>query len=149
MKHVLVIHGPNLNLSGYRNKEVYGPLTLGEINQRIEKFAKDKGIDIEIFQSNNEGEIIDKIENIYDNGKVIFDAVVINPGAYTHYSYAIRDAIEACEIPCVEVHMSNIYGREEFRNKSVIAPVCKGQISGFGVKSYLLAIEALISENNN
>ena len=135
---ILVIHGPNLNRTGYREKNVYGDNTLQQINNDILTFSNNHNIETEIFQSNSEGSIIDKIEEAVNKT----DFLIINPGAYTHYSYAIRDAVLASNIPTIEVHMSNIYNREKFRNESVIAPVCKGQISGFGKMSYLLALKA-------
>jgi 3-dehydroquinate dehydratase-2 len=138
MTKVLVIHGPNLNLLGRREVDVYGSLTLDEINKMIEAEAVDCGLELEYFQSNHEGELVDKIQEAV--GK--FDCIIINPAAYTHYSIAIRDAIAAVRIPTIEVHLSNIHGREEFRHKSVTAPVAVGQIAGFGAQSYLLAIRA-------
>ncbi len=136
---ILVIHGPNLNLTGLREPGIYGKDTIESINHEITAYAKENGFDCEIFQSNYEGAIIDKIHEAINN----FKGIVINAGAYTHYSYAIRDAIAAVRLPCVEVHMSNIHAREEFRQTSVIAPVCAGQIAGFGKNSYKLAINAL------
>ena len=137
---ILVVNGPNINLTGMREKGIYGNETYSDICQFIENFASSKGMKIEITQSNHEGAIIDSIHSAMGN----FDGIVINAGAYTHYSYAIRDAISAVNLPCVEVHFSNIHGRDEFRTKSVIAPVCKGQIAGFGKFSYCLAIQALL-----
>ena len=136
---ILVIHGPNLQLLGAREVEVYGSKTLGRINKEIRARAKSIGVTVTIFQSNGEGEIVDKIGSA--SGK--FDALVINPGAYTHTSIAIRDAIAGSGLTAVEVHLSNTAAREEFRRRSFIAPVCKGVIAGFGPKGYLLAIEAL------
>lgn len=138
-KKILVIHGPNLNLTGLREPGIYGKDTIESINNEISVYAGECGFECEIFQSNHEGAIIDKIHDAIDN----FDGIVLNAGAYTHYSYAIRDAIAAVRLPCVEVHMSNIHSREEFRHTSVIAPVCAGQISGFGKNSYKLAVSAL------
>ncbi len=135
--NILVVHGPNLNLLGTREPEVYGTDTLEEINKRIEDYAKTRGVAVTFFQSNREGAIIDAIQ------ESDCDALVINPAAYTHYSHAIRDAIQATGKPAVEVHLSNIHGREPFRSRSVIAPACRGQITGFGSMSYLLAIKAL------
>jgi len=137
---ILVIHGPNLALLGEREVAVYGQFTLDEINQKLLALAKKAGAELEIVQLDGEGEIVEKI------GKARKDvsALVINPGAYTHYSVAIRDAIAGAGIPTVEVHLSNIYAREEFRHKSVIAPVAVGQISGFGVNSYLLGLKAAL-----
>jgi 3-dehydroquinate dehydratase-2 len=140
---ILVIHGPNLNLLGTREPEVYGTDTLKEINARIRSHAKDKGVSVSFFQANGEGEIIDRIQQATTKGRGGCDAIVINPGAYTHYGLAIRDAIQAVGVPAIEVHISNVHGREEFRSKSVIAAACRGQISGLGYKGYLLAIDAL------
>lgn len=137
---LLVIHGPNLNLLGKREPHIYGRETLAQINTQIEAFAARKNIAVEIFQSNHEGEIIDRIQAAGDTESDI-TGLVINPAAYTHYSFAIRDAISAVGLPVVEVHLSNIAGREAFRETSVIAPVCQGQISGLGSRGYLLAIE--------
>ena len=139
MKKALVILGPNLNMVGVREKGVYGTETADTINKDILSYANDNGFECEIFQSNHEGDIIDIIHSALNK----FDGVVINAGALTHYSYALRDAIACLDIPFVEVHMSNIHAREEFRHTSVIAPVCKGQICGFGKIGYLLAFNAL------
>ena len=136
---VLIIHGPNLNLTGKRETEIYGKSTLDDINRMIKEWSDKNKVEAEIFQSNHEGAIIDKIHSAEGNA----DFIVINPGGFTHYSIAIRDAISAVEVPTVEVHLSNIYAREYFRSKSVIARVCKGQISGFGPRSYILALESL------
>ena len=141
MKNILVIHGPNLNLLGEREPDVYGKVTLDEINSRISALAVELKVQTESFQSNHEGEIVEKIGKARNS----FHAIIINPAAYTHTSVAIRDAVAACGLPAVEVHLSNIYAREEFRHKSLIAPVCKGQISGFGLDSYLLALRALLN----
>lgn len=141
VKRIIVINGPNLNLLGMREKDVYGTVTLLEIAEAVTNEAKTLGIDADFVQSNHEGEIIDKIHE--SRGR--YDLIIINPGAYTHYSIAIRDAIKAVEIPCIEVHLSNIHAREEFRSNSVIAPVCIGQISGFGANSYLVALRAAAS----
>jgi len=138
MKKILIINGPNLNMLGIREKSVYGAETLQDIATSVSEEAKILGMDFDFMQSNHEGEIIDKIHDA--RGK--YDAIIINPGAYTHYSYAIRDAVKAAELPTIEIHLSNIHGREEFRSKSVIAPVCVGQICGFGSKSYILALHA-------
>jgi len=123
---------------GIREKSVYGAETLEDIAKSVSEEAKALGMDFDFMQSNHEGEIIDKIHDA--RGK--YDVIIINPGAYTHYSYAIRDAVKAVELPTIEIHLSNIHGREEFRSKSVIAPVCVGQICGFGSKSYILALHA-------
>lgn len=144
---ILVIHGPNLNLLGTREPEIYGTLSLREINARIRAHAKKRGASVSAHQSNHEGEIIDLIQkHTSPQARKRHDALIINPGAYTHTSYAIRDAVRACGVPAVEVHLSNLHGREEFRTRSVIAAVCRGQISGFGYVSYLLAIDALVAE---
>ena len=139
-RKVLVLHGPNLNLLGERETGIYGKNTIEDINVEIIEKGKELNIDCEIFQSNTEGEII----NLLHSARGRFDGVIINAGAYTHYSIAIRDAIAAIKIPTVECHMSNIYAREDFRHISVIAPVCAGQISGFGKYSYILALYGLI-----
>ena len=139
MKKILVLLGPNLNLVGIREKGIYGTETAEDINNEIISYAKEKGYECDVLQSNHEGVLIDTIHA----SRGVYDAVILNAGALTHYSYALRDAIAGVNIPFVEVHMSNIHAREEFRHKSVIAPVCKGQICGFGKTSYILAIEAL------
>ncbi len=138
--NILVIHGPNLALLGEREIAVYGKFTLDEINAALRELAAKKGVQLETIQLDGEGEIVEKI----GQARKGFDALVINPGAYTHYSVAIRDAIAAVSIPTIEVHLSNIYAREEFRHKSMIAPVAVGQISGFGINSYLLGLQAAI-----
>lgn len=139
IKKILVIHGPNLNLLGEREPDVYGNNGIDTLNSNIIDRANEQGLECEIFQSNHEGAIIDKLHSARKN----FDGVIINAGAYTHYSYAIRDAISAIKIPCIEVHISNVDARDAFRANSVIAPVCKGSISGFGFGSYYLAVQAL------
>jgi len=136
--NILVINGPNLNLLGVRKPEVYGIASLEDINKYISDYFKNTVV--EFFQSNHEGDIIDKIQQA---GKR-YEGIVINPGAYTHYSYAIRDAIEDSNLPVVEVHISNISKREEFRQKSVISPVCKGTITGFGKYGYVMAVRAIV-----
>ena len=139
IKKILVIHGPNLNLLGEREPGIYGSTGIDELNKNIIARAKEQGLECEIFQSNHEGAIIDKLHA----ARLKFDGVIINAGAYTHYSYTIRDAIAAIKIPCIEVHISNVFSRDEFRSKSVIAPVCKGSICGFGFGSYYLAVIAM------
>lgn len=141
MKKILVIHGPNLQLLGERESSIYGTKTLSDINQLLKTFSDTQHIDIEFFQSNHEGLIVDVIGQAKKNQ---FSGVLINPAAYTHTSIAIRDAIAAVSLPVVEVHLSNIYKREEFRQHSLIAPVAVGQVSGFGIHSYLLGLKALI-----
>ncbi|KKK98270.1 hypothetical protein LCGC14_2644430 [marine sediment metagenome] len=140
MKHILVIHGPNLNLLGRREIDIYGKVTLAEINEAIKQKAKELDCQVKIKQSNSEGEIVSFIGEAKD----WTDALIINPAAYTHTSVAIRDAILAVGIPAVEVHLSNIYQREGFRQKSLVAGVCRGQIAGFGLQSYILALEAAV-----
>jgi len=140
MSKILVINGPNLNLLGERETKIYGTKTLEQINDDMKKLAEKNGVEISFFQSNHEGEIVD----IIGKSKGRIDALIINPAAFTHTSVAIRDAISATSIPTVEIHLSNIYSREEFRHTSLIAPVCAGQISGFGSQSYTLGLEAAI-----
>lgn len=141
---ILIIHGPNLNLLGRREADVYGTKTLDQINKLLKQLAKELKVEIDIKQSNHEGEIVDLIQNSKQ-----YTALAINPAAYTHTSVAIRDAIAAVEIPTVEIHLSNIYKREEFRHKSLISPVADGQISGFGPESYLLGLRAAVSIATN
>jgi 3-dehydroquinate dehydratase-2 len=138
---ILVIHGPNLNLLGTRETEIYGTLTLQEIDQELKKTAKSLSVQVTTRQSNEEAKIIEWIQRAPD----LFQAIVINPAAFTHTSVAIRDAIVAVGIPTVEVHLSNIHSRESFRQHSYIAPVAKGQISGFGSESYVLGLRAAVS----
>lgn len=138
MKKIVVIHGPNLNMLGLREPEHYGNLTLAEIDAQLRNLAQELGVEIETHQRNGEGEIVTLIQAQFDSA----NALVINPAAYTHTSIAIRDAIAAVSLPVVEVHLSNIHKREEFRHKSLTAPVCSGQISGFGLSSYLLGLRA-------
>jgi 3-dehydroquinate dehydratase-2 len=140
MKKILVIHGPNLNLLGQREPGIYGKVTLEQINNELIKIAKKKKVSLKIMQSNHEGEIVD----IIGKGKNNFKGLLINPAAYTHTSVAIRDAILASELPTVEVHLSNIYSREEFRQKSLISGVAKGTVLGFGLNSYTLGLLALL-----
>jgi len=141
MRKILVIHGPNLNLLGKREADIYGKTTIEDINRALKRAAKSRRVTLEIVQSDHEGEIV----GIIGASKGRFGAILINPAAYTHTSVAIRDAISAVEVPAVEVHLSNIYAREDFRHTSLIAPVAKGQISGFGKLSYLLGLEAAVS----
>lgn len=138
-KKILVLLGPNLDMIGAREKGVYGDETAESINRQIGEHAAELGYDCDVFQSNHEGDLIDRIHA----AKNVYDGVIINAGALTHYSYALRDAIACVRIPFVEVHMSNIYAREEFRHKSVISEVCAGQIAGFGKNGYFLALGAL------
>ncbi len=137
MIKILVINGPNLDILGKRERDIYGEETIDMINAEIEKAAKKEGVKIEFYQSNHEGDIVDKISSTDAAG------ILINPAAYTHTSVAIRDGLSAKDIPAVEVHLSNIYAREEFRHKSLVAPVVTGQVSGFGKNSYLLGLKAL------
>lgn len=141
-KKILVLHGPNLNLLGSREKKVYGKVNLEKINQELKKLGKTLNVELEIKQSNIEGELVNFIQRASKNGT---KGILINPAAYTHTSVAIRDALLAVKIPTVEVHLSNIYKREEFRHKSLVAPTALGQISGFGMESYLLGLRALTS----
>lgn len=138
---ILVLNGPNLNLLGKRETDNYGVLTLEEINKSLYELAVELGVELEIHQSNGEGELVEKIKSAA--GK--FQGILINPAAYTHTSIALRDVLLAVSLPCVEVHLSNIYSREEFRHHSYIAPVCTGQISGFREDSYTLGLRALVS----
>ena len=140
MKAILILHGPNLNLLGTREPEVYGNWSLDDINQALISNGADMGVQVRCFQSNHEGQLIDALHDARDWAA----GVVFNPGAYTHTSVALRDAISAIEIPVVEVHLSNVYAREEFRHKSLLAPVCMGKITGFGWRSYLLGLQALV-----
>lgn len=140
MSKILVIHGPNLNLLGEREKDIYGQTTLADINALLEKEAVDLKLKLHFVQSNHEGDIVDVIGKAKKDG---FEAILINPAAYTHTSVAIHDAVRAVQIPTVEVHLSNIYSREDFRHKSLVAPVAVGQISGFGVNSYILGLHAI------
>ena len=137
---ILVIHGPNLQLLGQRPVKVYGRVNLPAINRALQREAVTLGVAVEVIQSNHEGEIVERI----GRAREVYAAIVINPAAYTHTSVAIRDAIEAARVPTVEVHLSNIAAREEFRQTSLIAPVCRGQISGFGAQSYLLGLRAAV-----
>ena len=141
MIKILIIHGPNLQLLGRRQPTVYGRADLKTINRQLQQFAKPHRASLTIVQSNHEGTIVEHIGSAKDR----YDAIVINPAAYTHTSVAIRDAIEACGVPTIEVHLSNIYAREPFRHHSLIAPVCRGQVCGFGPTSYRLGLEAAMA----
>ena len=138
---ILVLHGPNLNLLGTREPSVYGRVSLSEINRAIQRHASARGARAVCRQSNHEGELVDWIQSAPREG---FQAIVINPGAFTHYSVALRDAVASIALPVVEVHLSNVHAREEFRRRSVIAPAASGQISGFGPTSYLLGLDAAL-----
>ncbi len=140
MKKILVIHGPNLDLLGKREPEIYGNVSIDAINASLKKLAEKHGASVDVFQSNAEGDIVSKI----GAARGSYDAIVINPAAYTHTSVAIRDAVSAVCLPTVEVHLSNIYARESFRHQSLVAPVANGQISGFGAKSYELGLLAAL-----
>ena len=139
---VIVIHGPNLNLLGKREVGLYGDRTLEEINSTIKSQAAELGIETLFFQSNSEGEMIDFIQKESPNA----DGIIINPGALTHYGLSLRDALSDCRLPVIEVHLSNIYAREEFRHKSVVAPVASGQISGLGWRGYIAALRSMVAE---
>lgn len=136
MAHILIVNGPNLNLLGTREPQTYGTQTLEQINAKLSKIAKRLGLEVKFFQSNSEGEIIDFLHR----EAATAEGMIINPGALSHYSYAIRDAITSVDIDTVEVHLSNIHSREEFRRLSVIAPVCRGQVTGFGAYGYAMAL---------
>jgi len=138
---ILVLHGPNLNLLGAREPEIYGTTTLAEIDARLREIAEADGHVLESFQSNHEGELVDKLQSAVRDA----DGVVINPAAFSHYSLALRDAVEAIDVPVVEVHLSNIYAREPFRRRSVLSGVCVGVVAGFGVDSYVGGLRLLIS----
>ena len=140
MGKILVMNGPNLNLLGTREPEIYGSLTLADIHERLRQRANEADLDIEFMQSNHEGVLVDVIQR----ARRTVDYIILNAGAFTHYSIALRDAIAAVDVPVIEVHLSNIHQREEFRHKSVIAPVVLGQIAGFGAESYMAALEIII-----
>lgn len=135
-KHILVLNGPNLNLLGKREPTIYGSTTLSELYEQMEQVAKKKNLQLTFFQSNHEGELIDKIQTCFDK----YDGIIFNPAAFTHYSYAIADALRSVNLPIVEVHISNIYQREDFRKHSVISPIAIGQISGLGLYGYEAAV---------
>ena len=140
MMKILLIHGPNLNLLGKREPGIYGLKSLDEVNVQVKSFAEENEAELKVFQSNSEGALIDAIQ---DAGEWA-DGIVINPGAYTHYSYAIRDVLAAVGLPAIEVHLSNIFAREEFRRRSVISAVVEGTVTGLGWRGYLCAVEGLI-----
>ena len=140
MKKILVLNGPNLNLLGVREPDVYGTVTLADIEREVTEYAAERGASVDCFQSNHEGALIDKLHE----ARGAYDGIVYNPGAHTHYSYALRDAVSAVSVPVVEVHISSILAREEFRHTSLLAPVAKGSIMGFGLNSYRLGVEALL-----
>jgi 3-dehydroquinate dehydratase-2 len=139
MKSILVLHGPNLNLLGQREPEVYGTTTLGQIDQQLVEKGKALGLEVRSYQSNSEGALIDALHE----ARGWAAGVIFNPGGYTHTSVALRDAVTATELPVIEVHLSNVYARESFRHQSLLSPVCQGKITGFGWRSYLLALQAL------
>lgn len=142
MKRIFVIHGPNLNMLGIREPSVYGYTTLVQINEEIAALGRELGAETDFFQSNSEGALIDKIQSAYNTA----DGIIINPGAYTHYSYAIRDALASVNLPAIEVHLSDINAREEFRRVSVTREVCREQITGLGKEGYLTALRRLMEE---
>ncbi len=141
MFKILLMHGPNLNLLGTREPGIYGTVGFDEINKRMSQVAQENGVELRVFQSNSEGALVDAIQDARNWA----DGIVINPGAYAHYSIAMRDALSAVKLPAIEVHLSNIHAREEFRHKLVLTPVCVGMICGLGWRSYLYALEAMIA----
>jgi len=145
MRRILVVHGPNLNLLGTRQPEIYGTVTLAEIDAAIERAAQERNAEVRTYQSNSEGALIDALHE----ARSWADAVIINAGAYTHYSYAIADALAAVNLPAVEVHLSNIYARDQWRRHSVLAPVVTGSICGFGPRGYILALDAVLDLMND
>lgn len=145
MRAILVLHGPNLNLLGTREPSVYGRLSLAEVNRAIQRHGRARRVRIDCRQSNHEGQLVDWIQAAEREG---FGGIVVNPGAFTHYSLALRDAVASISLPVVEVHLSNVHAREEFRRHSVIAAVARGQIAGFGARSYVLGVDALLGRRN-
>lgn len=141
MRSIVVIHGPNINMLGIREPDIYGKVTMEDINTKLAKRAKELDAELSFFQSNWEGALIDRIQQCYQQA----DGIIINPGAYTHYSYALRDAISSVGVPTIEVHLSNIHARDTFRHHSCLAAICIGQICGLGPKGYELALEALVN----
>jgi 3-dehydroquinate dehydratase-2 len=141
MPKILLLHGPNLNLLGWREPGIYGTVSLDEINARMKKVADEKGVELRVLQSNSEGALVDAIQDARNWA----DGIVINPGAYSHYSIALRDALAAVNLPTIEVHLSNVHAREEFRHTLVLTPVCVGMICGLGWRSYLYGLTALIA----
>jgi 3-dehydroquinate dehydratase-2 len=139
--NILIVNGPNLDLLGTRERDVYGTTTLADIEQRLRQEAATLGVTLAFFQSNAEGELVTRVGRSAQE----FDGLIINPAGYTHTSVALRDAVKACGLPCVEVHLSNVFGREEFRHASMTAGVCLGQIAGFGACSYVLALQGLVA----
>lgn len=140
MKRLLLLNGPNINLQGKRERDIYGSMRLDELEERLTAFVREQGYFLDCYQSNHEGDLVDQIQQADEK----YVGVIFNPAAYTHTSIALRDAITSIDVPVVEVHISNIYNREAFRHQSLIAPVCAGQIAGFGMKGYQLAVRALI-----